>query len=230
VTGNTIAATDSVFISPTGPAYYGDTMAPPSRTDLALQRTGRRTMPNPESTKMMNVDSTNLPAAASSTAIASDANVTLNNIVVAQSDSATKNDVAIIRQSKDSLEVNITMKANVDADKNLDVVGLSANNRRQRARPEMQTFTQELEPNQAWNSFNDYVTQNLKEPEKYRTKESTTNEVVLSFDVSENGDATNITVVRSSCTSCNREAIRLLKAGPKWKRSDQKKGMVTIRF
>ena len=56
--------------------------------------------------------------------------------------------------------------------------------------------------------------------------------VEVSFEVDEMGNPVNIKVEKSLCDSCDKEAIRLVKDGPKWKRKAKKKGrtMVTIPF
>lgn len=84
-----------------------------------------------------------------------------------------------------------------------------------------------LEPEQGWNSFQEYVAENLKAPEERREKRAAEGEVELSFSVDKEGNPTNIKVTKSLCAKCDTEAIRLLKEGPKWK---GKKGKVKIRF
>jgi len=85
-----------------------------------------------------------------------------------------------------------------------------------------------LEPAEGYVSFDDYVANNLRMPEEIRDKPS--GEVQLSFDVDKDGQATNITVVKSLCQKCDEEAIRLLKEGPKWKKKKNKKGKITFKF
>jgi len=86
-----------------------------------------------------------------------------------------------------------------------------------------------LEPAEGYLKFDDYVASNLKTPEELKIK-STQGEVQLSFDVDKNGQPVNITVQKSLCQTCDEEAIRLLKDGPKWKKKKNKRGKVTIRF
>jgi TonB family protein len=86
-----------------------------------------------------------------------------------------------------------------------------------------------LEPAEGYVQFDDYIANNLKTPEELKTK-TITGEVQLSFDVDKEGQATNITVVKSLCQKCDEEAIRLLKEGPKWKKGKNKKGKITIKF
>ena len=86
-----------------------------------------------------------------------------------------------------------------------------------------------LEPEEGYDSFDDYVADNFNVPEEFKTK-TNSGEVQLSFDVDRNGQPTNITVVKSVCQKCDDEAIRLLKEGPKWKKKKDKKGKLTIKF
>jgi hypothetical protein len=86
-----------------------------------------------------------------------------------------------------------------------------------------------LEPAEGYVVFDDYVINNLKVPDEFKTK-PLSGDVQLSFDVDANGQPVNITVVKSLCQTCDAEAIRLLKEGPKWKKKNNKKGKVTFRF
>lgn len=91
---------------------------------------------------------------------------------------------------------------------------------------------EEPEPVDGWDNYDVYVANNLSVPETYRTKQSGGGEVELSFDVNKAGEPVNITVEKSLCESCDKEAIRLIKEGPKWKRKARRKGRtsVTISF
>lgn len=92
-----------------------------------------------------------------------------------------------------------------------------------------QVIIDTLEPAEGYVHFDDYVASNLKMPEELKNK-PVEGEVQLSFDVDEEGQPTNITVVKSLCPKCDQEAIRLLKEGPKWKQKKNKKGKLTIKF
>jgi hypothetical protein len=85
----------------------------------------------------------------------------------------------------------------------------------------------DLEPEEGWILYNEYVESKLK-PIVTNTKAKQRREVSLTFDVNENGEPINITVENSQCTQCNEQAIRLLKEGPKWKKG--KKGKISFRF
>jgi len=89
----------------------------------------------------------------------------------------------------------------------------------------------EPEPVDGWSNYDTYLVNNLKVPESFRNKQSVSGEVELAFDVNKNGEPVNITVKKSLCESCDKEAIRLIKEGPKWKRKIKKgKARVTVSF
>jgi len=89
---------------------------------------------------------------------------------------------------------------------------------------------EEAEPINGSVYYNDYVLNNLEMP-KLKMRKNAVGEVKLSFDVNDAGQAVNIKVEKSLCTECDKEAIRLLKDGPKWvKKKKGKKGKLSIKF
>jgi hypothetical protein len=94
----------------------------------------------------------------------------------------------------------------------------------------------ESEPADGWDKYSTYVLNNLRTPDindKRRFKESQLQkEVELSFDVNPDGSIANVKVERSNCSTCNTEAIRLIKEGPKWKSKTGKKerARFTVQF
>lgn len=91
---------------------------------------------------------------------------------------------------------------------------------------------EEPEPIDGWDNYDIYLANNLNEPESIRGKPQQGGEVEVSFEVNEMGEPINIKVERSLCESCDKEAIRLIKEGPKF-RQKAKKGKrtrVTIPF
>lgn len=89
---------------------------------------------------------------------------------------------------------------------------------------------EEPEPVDGWTNYDTYLANNLIMPETVQTK-PIGGEVELSFEVNNNGEPTNITVEKSLCESCDKEAIRLIREGPKWKRKTSKgRTFVTIPF
>jgi len=89
------------------------------------------------------------------------------------------------------------------------------------------------EPFDGWQKYNIYVANNLRTDlfkDKIQTTE--TKQVEISFDVNPDGSIANLKVERSNCNTCNSEAIRLLKEGPKWKSKTGKKerSRYTVQF
>lgn len=80
------------------------------------------------------------------------------------------------------------------------------------------------EPFDGWQKYNIYVANNLRNDLfKNKMQSSETKQVEISFDVNPDGTIANFKVERSNCNTCNSEAIRLLKEGPKWKSKTGKK-------
>ena len=96
------------------------------------------------------------------------------------------------------------------------------------ARQRMNIVVDTLEPAEGWTNFDDYIANNLRTPEEFKTK-PVRGEVELSFEVNKQGEPVNITVVKSLCEKCDEEAVRLLKQGPKWK-NNKKRGKIKIKF
>jgi len=65
------------------------------------------------------------------------------------------------------------------------------------------------------NNFNRYLISNIRYPEQAR-KSKTNGKVFLSFLVEKNGQLTDIKVLRSLGKGTDEEAVRVLKASPKW--------------
>lgn len=92
------------------------------------------------------------------------------------------------------------------------------------------------EPLDGWSNYNIYVYNNQRSAnnvaEFSNGIQQQTKEVKLGFDVNPDGTITNIKILESNCKSCNEEAIRLLKEGPRWKSKSGKKetSRFTIRF
>ncbi|MBL7743623.1 MAG: carboxypeptidase-like regulatory domain-containing protein, partial [Chitinophagaceae bacterium] len=98
-----------------------------------------------------------------------------------------------------------------------------------RSREGNMTF-EEPEPADGWTSYGSYLANNLNVPESFDTKKNIDQNVVeLSFEVNKFGDPVNIRVEKSLCDKCDKEAIRLVKEGPKWKRKAKKGKRTTVR-
>ena len=77
-------------------------------------------------------------------------------------------------------------------------------------------------------SYQKYLKENLVRPTDDNCKDIK-GEVVLSFFVDEEGKPQNITVIHGLCEFADKEAIRLVKEGPKWT-SGKLPARVTVRF
>jgi TonB family protein len=75
---------------------------------------------------------------------------------------------------------------------------------------------EEPEPVDGWENYDTYLVNNRNIPDEKR-KSQIQGEVEISFDVDKKGQPINIKVEKSLCSSCDEEAVRLIKEGPKWK-------------
>lgn len=91
---------------------------------------------------------------------------------------------------------------------------------------------EEPEPADGWDNYDTYIANNLDIPEEIKTKPSASGQVQISFEVNKEGEPIKFKIEKSLCGKCDKEAIRLIKQGPKWKRSANKNGrtVVTINF
>lgn len=111
------------------------------------------------------------------------------------------------------------------------VIGNNRNLNSSRSRSNTMVL-EEPEPEDGWYNYDIYLANNLNEPETFRSKQPQGGEVEVSFEVNEVGEPINIKIERSLCESCDKEAIRLVKEGPKFKRKAKKgkRTKVTIPF
>lgn len=87
---------------------------------------------------------------------------------------------------------------------------------------------EESEPTDGWDNYDSYLANNLNPPEEFKTKQANKAEVAVSFEVDKNGEPANFKIEKSLCAKCDKEAIRLIKDGPKWKRTAGKKGRTIV--
>ncbi len=92
----------------------------------------------------------------------------------------------------------------------------------------MNVTLEEPEPADGWDNYDAYLANNLNAPEEIKTKQNTGGQVQVSFEVNKEGEPVNIKIEKSLCSKCDKEAIRLIKEGPKWKRNANKKGRTTV--
>jgi len=88
---------------------------------------------------------------------------------------------------------------------------------------------EEPEPADGWDNYDTYLANNLNIPDDLKNikNKQQGNDVEVSFEVDKNGEPINIKIEKSLCNKCDKEAIRLIKEGPKWKRK-AKKGRTTV--
>jgi CarboxypepD_reg-like domain/Gram-negative bacterial TonB protein C-terminal len=87
----------------------------------------------------------------------------------------------------------------------------------------------EPEPTDGWQNYDAYIANNLETPDELITSERKKGGTVqISFEVGKNGEPINISVDKSLCSSCDKEAIRLIKEGPKWRSNANKHGRTTV--
>jgi hypothetical protein len=87
---------------------------------------------------------------------------------------------------------------------------------------------EEPEPVDGWVYYDAYLANNIEVPDDLKSKRADKVEVQVSFAVDKNGEPTDVRVEKSDCTQCNKEAIRLVKEGPKFKRTANRKGRTTV--
>jgi hypothetical protein len=92
------------------------------------------------------------------------------------------------------------------------------------------TPVEEAEPEDGWGLYDTYVLNNIKVPETIKLNDKK-GEVEVYFEIDKNGEPFNFKITKSLCEACDKEAIRLIKEGPKWKRKAKKgRATVTISF
>ena len=106
------------------------------------------------------------------------------------------------------------------------VMGKKINADKRRSAPVSLT---ESEPMDGWDNYDTYIANNLDKPEEFKTKPSFSNGTVdVSFEVNKYGEPVNFKIEKSLCKKCDKEAIRLVKEGPKWRRNANKNGRTTV--
>ena len=104
--------------------------------------------------------------------------------------------------------------------------------RRQQHQPQQEhCHAEEPEPEDGWDSYGSYVANNVNVPENFEKRKTggiDENSVEVSFEVTRDGNPVNFKVEKSLCDQCDKEAVRLIKEGPKWKRKNRKSKKTTI--
>ena len=85
------------------------------------------------------------------------------------------------------------------------------------------------EPVIGWQEFHQYLQNNINIPEDEEGM-GFKGKVVLSFEINKRGNPQKIKIEQTLCPACDREAVRLITQGPKWKYIQDKRQQVTIQF
>lgn len=83
-------------------------------------------------------------------------------------------------------------------------------------------------PKGGWKKFDRYLLKNLEYPETARS-EKLEGTVKVEFYINDKGQPEQFEVIESVCEPCDKEAIRLLEEGPKW-RGKKKRATVAVKF
>jgi hypothetical protein len=129
--------------------------------------------------------------------------------------SATENQVVLEQNSEESVQL-LNSRSNSNA--------------LRRQIQETDASPQEPKPADGWANYDLYLNNNVKIPADPALKKASPREVELSFEVNKAGQPVNIRVERSLCKPCDREAIRLLKEGPRWERNTRQRANITVAF
>ena len=87
----------------------------------------------------------------------------------------------------------------------------------------------EPEPVDGWVKYDSYLANNLNVPEDYKVQPRQENNYVqISFEIDKYGEPVNIRIEKSLCPSCDEEAKRLIKEGPKFRRNAKKNGRTSV--
>jgi hypothetical protein len=157
------------------------------------------------------------------------------NFTLISPDSVLNVQVRSIGFENNTIQLQNTVTDNqvvMQEDRSLSEVVVSRNKSLNSKRARTSTMVlEEPEPLDGWVNYDTYLANNLNVPDNIKNKQSSGGEVKLSFEINKNGEPVNITIDQSLCASCDKEAIRLIKEGPKWKRKAKKKRTsVTISF
>ena len=152
------------------------------------------------------------------------------NFVLTSPDSVLNVQVRSIGFENNTIQLNNAIASNqvtMQDDRSLGEVVISNRQYNSLSRSRSNTMVlEEPEPVDGWVNYDTYLANNLVVPETFRSRQAG-GSVELSFEVNKDGEPVNITVERSLCDSCDKEAIRLLKEGPKWKRK-ARRGRTTV--
>jgi TonB family protein len=88
---------------------------------------------------------------------------------------------------------------------------------------------EDVEPLGGWDEYDTYISSNIRKPSGM---DDVDGEVILSFEVNEKNEISNIKIIKSLSKDLDQEAVRLVKEGPQWKpkKGRKAKGKLAIKF
>ncbi|HUM98086.1 MAG TPA: carboxypeptidase-like regulatory domain-containing protein [Chitinophagaceae bacterium] len=114
-------------------------------------------------------------------------------------------------------------------DKNVTAVVIDSKKINTEKRRNITISLTESEPMDGWDNYDTYITNNLDKPDEFKSKPSFSSGTVdVSFEVNKYGEPVNFKIEKSLCKKCDKEAIRLVKVGPKWRSNANKNGRTTV--
>ena len=135
-------------------------------------------------------------------------------------------------RSNDKISNNIILQESDVALQEVVVVGYGAQSKkelrmlkRDSAKLNAIEEVEAVEPMGGWEEYDTYINQNKRKPSGFQTIDG---EVILSFDVNEKHEISNIKIVKSLSQEQDKEAIRLIKEGPQWKTKKGKKAKAKL--
>lgn len=124
----------------------------------------------------------------------------------------------------------IVLKADDNAFKDQTIVTGNGTLSKRAAKPAINKDSlMNVEPEGGWSNYDTYLNNNLTVSEDIRQK-NIHGEVEVSFDVSSDGNISNLKVDKSLCDDCDEEALRLVKEGPQWKLKKGKKANAKVKL
>ena len=114
-------------------------------------------------------------------------------------------------------------------DKNITAVVIDSKKINTEKRRNISVSLSESEPMDGWDNYDTYIANNLDKPDEFKSKPSFSSGTVdVSFEVNKYGEPVNFKIEKSLCKKCDKEAIRLVKEGPKWRSNANKNGRTTV--
>jgi outer membrane biosynthesis protein TonB len=98
------------------------------------------------------------------------------------------------------------------------ISGYGSRRKKAITRDEAASEMPEAEPADGWGNYDIYLVNNTRLPGIART--ASRGFVDLSFTVDKYGSLSGFKIIHSTCPQCNKEAIRVVREGPKWKLSE----------